>query len=183
MNNKNLTLIFSSVVVGFVLASAGYYYISDSPDEKVLRKLKYAEPNPLKDKRVSAMPCSDERISSLRVKYNEDLLWEKTHEEFFAMDEILTLDHRRLKGRKQVLPLLDLLQGRDGVQFIDFIDCGGKKTALSVAEIKQSPDDYFLGENNKGWLKLMRRDEKPRYNTIEKAIVYIHVPYKQYLIF
>jgi hypothetical protein len=177
MNKKTLTLLISGAIVGTALSA--YWYTTTLPEErKVIRKLRYVEPkvpqkNPLKSQQ--AIQCPEKRLKTLRVLSNGNEIWRKTHEELFEMDQVIYSEEKRLKGTNQIIPLTSLIPADTKIVFIDVTDCKGITKNLSIKVISQPEFTYYLGLNRKGWLKVMRKDERARYTTYSKAVIEINL--------
>jgi len=167
-----------SGVIGCSALGIYWYHSSNtsSAEPVVIRKLKHVVPvtrNPLKDRQSSS--CPENKLKSLRLKHNDITQWKKTHEEFFTLDMIQVSEERRLKGGKEILPLTALLTEAEDTLYIDFTDCRGRTVTLSIGEIDRGKNHHFLGLNNKGMMKLMKRDKKGRYLTMVKAVTEINL--------
>jgi len=176
MNKKLIALI----IIGAASSSAltiYWYKSANTAESKVVRKLQYvtpkpAQPNPLKSQQ--AAKCPEHRLKRLRLQYNGNDIWKKTHEELFQLEQTLTVDEKRLKGTNKVIPLISLIDKDKNIEFVDVTVCDGNTKTIPMEQIDQAESPYYLGLNKRGWLKVMKKD-KSRYATHSKAVVEINL--------
>jgi len=173
MSNKLFVLALSTAVIGGTSAIVWHNY-NEPPEKTVIRKLRYVEPKrePLKSRLTAT--CPKNKIDTIKLYNDNDKIWKKSHDEFFQLPGVIKINERRFKGREDVLPASAILIDNTDTQIVEFITCSGKPTTLTVDEIRLL-DTYFIGQNNKGWIKLMKKDKKGRYRTISKAVTDIHL--------
>ncbi len=161
MNKKTITILTTSMEPVFSTA-AGYYYYTKKPEYK------------LHGVGIEKLSCDDSVVFSLRLKLNGNLVWTKTQTELFNLPTAVPSPDNRFRDKK-VMPLLALLRDFGNVKSIEVIPCDAKPVTLSYADIKNSKDFYYLGQNYKNRTKLLKQVNRYDNLTIMRNVIDINI--------
>ena len=123
---------------------------------------------------VQALSCDDSIVFSLRLKLNGTVLWSKTHAELFSMPQAIPSTDNRFR-EKNIMPIKALLSDFENIKSIEVIPCDAESVTISYAEIKNSKDFYYLGQNYKNRMKLLKQINNYDHLTIMRNVIDINI--------
>ena len=151
-------------ILGAIGLGSGYYYNHTHP----------AHTGKQHGVGIKDLSCSDSVVFSLRLKLNGQTLWTRSDAQLFNMPEAVPTQDRRFPG-KHIMPLAALLTGHDKIKSVEAIPCDGKPVALSAEDILQHPDIYYIGQNRKNRLKLLKYIGDRKYLTLKRNLIDINL--------
>lgn len=160
--NKNTVIIIALLLLPGISAIGAYSYFSKAP----------------KNKRhgvgIQELSCDDSVVFSLRLKHNGKLVWTKTHEEFFNLPIAIPSTDNRFRD-KNIVPLRSLLGDYEPVESIEAIPCDGEAVTIDYKEILNSNDFYYLGQNHRGRMKLLKQINEYDHLTIKRNMIDLNI--------
>ena len=161
MHRKKLFIVSTVLLISLIVGS--YYFFT--------QKSKSSNRHGHGTKQLS---CSDSVVFSLRLKRNDNLVWKKTHDELFNLPEAIPSTDKRFLD-KDVMPLLALLKNQPKFTSIEVIPCDDNNITLNYAQIKNSKDFYYLSQNNKNRMKLLKQQNRYDRITVKRNVIDINL--------
>lgn len=161
INKPGITIIIGLLVLG-VSAAGAYRYFTKAPENK------------RHGVGIKKLSCADTVVFSLRLKHNDKLVWTKTHEELFNLPIAIPSTDNRFRD-KNIVPLKALLVDYEAIKSIEAIPCDGEVTSIKYDEILNSKDFYYLGQNNRGRMKLLKQINDYDHKTIKRNVIDLNI--------
>ncbi|MFK5947808.1 MAG: hypothetical protein QM500_03425 [Methylococcales bacterium] len=159
---KNSKKVFALIGISLFVGATGWYY--------------YANKNSDMQHGVGVMDlsCSDNVVFSLRLKLDDDVQWTKTHNELLSMVEAEATLDRRFQGQR-IMPLAALLKPYGNASAIEVTPCDGENISIGYSEVMSAPDLYFLGQNKRKRMKLLKYIGDRKYATLKRNVIDINL--------
>lgn len=123
---------------------------------------------------VEDLSCADSVVFSLRLELNGKPLWNKTHAELLVMPEAVPSQDNRFRD-KNIMPLTALLKDHPKVKSIEAIPCDADSVIISPEQVLNGQDNYYLGQNQIGRMKVMQQVSPYKHLTILRNVVAINL--------